>query len=521
MEQESSPPPTLTAKSFCIALALCIAYLLAGIDFTALNLALASIQTDLSLSLVQMQWVMTGYLVPFAAVLIASGRIGDTFGHKKTFLTGVILFFFASLSAGLAQNGPMLITSRAIQGIGGALFWPSVPALALHHFGKKWFPILMGILFGALGLGMSGGPVFGGIIIDNLSWRWIFYINIPLSFFSILTIWVSNINHELPQSKKALDWIGLLLVTVTSFAIIFSIDDFANYGADSPLFYIALAIFILTLLCFILRELNVDNPVLDFRHLSSTHFNLQVTFRCLVNYSYFTVLFMTTYFLQYIYDLSPLHVGLLFLPMMIPVAFISPYIGYLIVKIGGHIMGLIGTLIILLGLIILSLLGHHEIHSLIIIIPLLLVGIGYSTLFPVSNNAIIRSLPTSYAGIATGVLYAFITLTGSIAISIGGLLIQTVGRNFIWTHINEQQISVTTDQSELIESVISGGNSMPDIQQSFGIQSEAIYTILKDGFTLAYKWSLYISIALILIGIITLSRWVFYKMEIKKNGSPN
>jgi len=197
-------------RTFLAVFGLGIAFLLSGIDMTAFNLALVWIQKDLRLTLSATDWVINSYFLAFAAFLVPAGRLGDIYGHKPLFLIGMTLFAISAFMGGLADKGWQLIWARGIQGIGGALFWPGIQSITMHLFPKERVTRILGIIMGIGGIGFAGGPYFSGLILQYLSWRYVFWMNVPIAFLSFLLILLFLPKEKFSPTRQKLDFVGIL-----------------------------------------------------------------------------------------------------------------------------------------------------------------------------------------------------------------------------------------------------------------------------------------------------------------------
>lgn len=336
-------------KNGFVIVGLGIAFFLSGIDMSAFNLALVWIQSDLSLSLAATDWVIGSYLLSFAAFLIVFGRLGDIYGHKKFFLWGLLLFALATFLGGFSETGTQMIWARGFQGVGAAMFWPSVQPIVMHSFPKKKTAFILGLIMGIGGVGMAGGPFFTGLILQYFSWRYVFWLNIPLCFLSFILIAIFLSKEQLLPKRQKMDWAGIVFLVCFCFSLTYAIDLGGRYGFANRyvLSFVAASLGIAWL--FVVREDNTDNPLVDLTLFANPKFLIGVVFRSTMGFTFFTILFFTGYALQHIAQLRADLAGLYFLPFTGAFALMAILGGYISTRIGNSLVMYTGMWSMALG----------------------------------------------------------------------------------------------------------------------------------------------------------------------------
>jgi len=250
------------------------------IDGTAVNVALPRIQADLNATLIQMQWVVEAYALFLAALLLVGGSLGDRLGRKRIFATGVVVFTIASLWCGLSPNATQLIAARAVQGIGGALLVPGSLAIISTSFSDEARGKAIGAWSGFTAITAALGPVLGGYLVETLSWRWIFFINLPLAI-AVLAIALTRV----PESRNTLargrmDWLGASLSVVGLGGLVFGLLESGGRGLGHPAVLAALSVGGLGIVLFLVAQSKVSSPMMPlwiYRSRSFTGATLPVT----------------------------------------------------------------------------------------------------------------------------------------------------------------------------------------------------------------------------------------------------
>jgi EmrB/QacA subfamily drug resistance transporter len=232
------------------------------IDGTVVNVALPILQRDLGASVGETQWVVESYALMLSALILVGGSLGDLFGRRKIFSLGVLLFGIASVLCGVAQSPNQLIIARGVQGIGAAMLVPGSLALISANFSKQRRGRAIGTWSGITAIAAGVGPVLGGWLIETFSWRWIFFLNIPLVAAVILITWFRVPESSDDKASKRIDWLGAILATVGLGGLVFGLIESNSRGFRDPLVIASLVIGAFALAGFILVEARIKNPMM-------------------------------------------------------------------------------------------------------------------------------------------------------------------------------------------------------------------------------------------------------------------
>ena len=248
---------------------------MAFIDGTVVNVALPALQTNLNATVVDVQWVVEAYALFLAALLLAGGSLGDHFGRKRIYSIGVAIFALASMWCGLAPNINQLILARAAQGIGGALLVPGSLAIISASFKEEARGKAIGTWSGFSAITAAIGPVFGGWLIEHVSWRAVFFINLPLALIVLVLVYL-HVPESRDEESKGLDWLGALLATVSLGAIVYGLIESSRRGFGDPAIAGSLVFGVLAVLLFLFVEARLGkagNPMLPLKLFRSTNFS--------------------------------------------------------------------------------------------------------------------------------------------------------------------------------------------------------------------------------------------------------
>jgi len=366
---------------------------------SAVNIALPRLGRELSLDAVTLGWIATAYLLSSATLLVPFGRIADIYGRKKIFTCGIVIFTLSSLFAGMANSATMLISCRVFQGIGGAMLAGTAVALLTTVFPANERGKVLGINVAATYIGLSLGPVLGGILTQHLGWRSIFFINVPLGL-AVIGVVLWKLKGEWTGAKgERFDFVGSVIYCLGLVALVYG---FTLLPAMSGIWLIVGGV--IGLSAFTRWEMRIRSPVLDislFRNSKAFTFS---NLAALINYSAtFAVTFLISLYLQYVKGFNPQGAGLILVSMPAMQAIFSPLAGRLSDRIEPRLIASAGMALTTVGLIIFIFL-NEETPLKLIIGNLILIGFGFALFSSPNTNAVMSSAPNTVYGVASATL---------------------------------------------------------------------------------------------------------------------
>lgn len=401
-------------------LGISLASFLGCIDFTIVNTALPNIQADLHASVTQLQWIINIFLLVLTALMVVKGRLADIYGRRKMLYIGMLIFGFSSLGAGLSPSIQWLILFRFVQGIGVAILYTVPVAIITSLFPAQERARATGILFGVNGFGLAIGPVVGGFIISALSWRWVFFVNLPiilLSFIICLPVITESKSHE---GGKKIDWLGFLLLATSLPMLILATVQGSSWGWGSIPVISLYGFAVIALILFYFVEQRSNSPILQLKLFANRLFVSSALANFLLAF-YTVAFFILPLFLHDILGQSSYQIGLTLLPATMLVALLSPLVGHSVEK-----YGVKGNL--LFGFIMFAISAYLQTHFTVnssmtfIITALILLGIGWAFILSPTFVAAVGSLPDSMGGVAMGTLGTVHNFGGAVGLALGTLL---------------------------------------------------------------------------------------------------
>jgi EmrB/QacA subfamily drug resistance transporter len=394
----------------------CAGLFLLMLDSTVVALALPAIRHDVDASSEGLQWVMNGYLLTIAVLVVTAGRLGDMFGRKRVFLAGMVLFAAGSVVSGAASDQVELIVGRVLQGAGAAPMLSLSLAFVCNVFPADEQPRALGIWAAVSAVALAIGPLAGGLLIE-IDWRVIFWMNLPVSAIGIAITLAAAPESTDPAAGERIDWTGLALLSVGLTAVILALIQSRAWGAGATA---ALALAgVLSLLAFWRVEHRVREPIVEFALFrNGPYFGASAAAFALVG-AYWAVMFFQPQYLQDVRGHSPILSGLMILPVTVPMVFVSPFSGRLIGRFGARRLMSAGMLCGLLGLLVLTRITAGSSYGLLLA-GYLLFGIALGLVYAPMSTAAMAAMPRDKAGIASGVLAMDRVLAGAVALAATG-----------------------------------------------------------------------------------------------------
>lgn len=389
---------------------------MASLDNLVVTTALPVIREDLAGSLTDLEWVVNGYTLPFACLLLLAAALGDRLGRRRVFAAGVAIFTLASAWAALSTSTESLIAARAAQGLGAAVIMPLSLTLIAAAAPANRRGMAFGIWGAVNGVAIASGPLVGGTITEHISWHWIFWLNIPIGLIVIPLI--LNRLHESRVAGSRLDVVGTVLVSAGLFGVVMSIVRGHEHGWTSGSVLAGFVLGAALLVAFVRWELRTPAPMLPMRFFRSRTFTAINIASALMFLGTFGSIFLLTQFLQLIQGYSPQEAGLRMLPWTAMPLLIAPLSGILTDRIGGRPIIIGGFLSIAAGLGWFALVAEPDVSYLTQVPAFVLCGIGMSMFFPTSGAVLMGAVTETEQGIASGVNNAVREVGGAIGVAL-------------------------------------------------------------------------------------------------------
>jgi EmrB/QacA subfamily drug resistance transporter len=391
------------------------------LDNTVVNVALPAIQRDLGVDLSELEWIVAGYALTFAAFMLTGGKLADYYGRRLVFVVGIVVFTLASLGCGLANGGSVLIAARIVQGVGAALMNPATLSIISATFPPRQRGMAIGIWAGVSAMALAIGPLVGGLITEHISWNWIFFINVPVGVLAVVASFLLIDESRDTRAKQSLDVWGLATSGIGLFALTYGLIEANTYGWGSARIVGSFVVAVVMLTAFVQVERRGRVPMLDlslFRNATYTGANVVML---LVALAMFGVFFFVSLYMQNVLGYSAVQAGAAFLPMTVLIALVAPVTGRFSDRFGSRWFMTGGLVLLGLQLLYFSRFGVSARY--VELLPGFVVGgFGMAMTMTPSAAAAMRAVPADLAGVGSAVLNSARQVGGSLGIAVIGAI---------------------------------------------------------------------------------------------------
>ncbi|MEI7654952.1 MAG: MFS transporter [Actinomycetota bacterium] len=397
----------------------CIAQFMVVLDVSIVNVALPKMQSSLHMTAASAQWVVNAYVLTFAGFLLLGGRAADIFGRRHVYLTGLTVFVLASVGAGFAQSGSQIIAVRALQGIGGAILSPATLTIVLTTFSGPRLPKALGAWSAVAGAGGAFGGVIGGMLTGWVSWRWVFFINLPIGILAAVGAFLYLREMRNDGANIKLDVTGAVLVTGSLGAVIYGVVNTttSSWTSTSTLSFVVAGVCGLAVFAWWESRM-ASHPLVPFRIFASRSLSLANLVMFLVGGAFFAMWFFLTYFFQEILGFGAVKAGFAFLPMALGIIVGAQISSRLMARTGARIIILVGAAMATGGFLWISRIQATSSYAGAALVPSVVCAFAMGLLFTPLASAATSGVDRADSGLASGLLNTGRQIGGSLSLAI-------------------------------------------------------------------------------------------------------
>ncbi|HZY65603.1 MAG TPA: MFS transporter [Rubrobacteraceae bacterium] len=459
-------------------------------DGTIVNVALPVIQRNLGATAVDALWIVESYALLLAALILVGGSLGDHYGRRRVFMIGIAIFTIASVWCGLSPSSESLIAARAVQGIGGALMIPGSLAIISSSFSDEDRGKAIGTWAGFSGVTAAIGPVVGGLLIDFVSWRAAFLINIPLALVA-LYICLRHIPESRDPDAARLDFVGATLATVGLGGLVFGLIEASNRSFGDPLVFIPLIVGVAALIGFIFAEWEVREPMMPLTLFRSRNFTGANLLTLLLYMGLGGALYFFPFVLIQVHGYSATAAGSAFLPFIVLTFLLSRWAGGLVPRIGPKIPLVIGPIIAAAGFFLFSLPGTGGTYWTTFFPAVVVMGLGMALVIAPLTTTALNSVSGRHSGLASGVNNAVSRTATLMAVALMGVFVFAAFSSTLDSRLDRLDVSQQA-QAAMEERKIDLGAAQPP-EGVDGATAAAIEEAVDESFVAGFRLAMYLA----------------------------
>ena len=479
--------------------AMCFGLFMVMLDNTVVNLALPTIQRQLGAGITELQWIVDAFVLLVASLMLTGGTIGDLYGRKRAFMSGLTIFTLGSLACALAPSVGVLIGARAVQGVGAAVMMPSTLAILTNTFPDyKERAQAIGIWAGVAGIALALGPLLGGVMVDAFGWQSIFYINVPIGIVAFVMC-LRVVRESSDPRGRSLDLPGQVLAVVGLGTLTYALIEANTYGWGSARILSLFGIAAVTLAVFVVMELRSRSPMLQLSFFRNTTFFGANLVGLLVSFAFFGMLMFLALFLQNIQGYSATRAGLMQLPTTLAVVVASILSGRIVGRYGARAPITVGMVLLGLGLLLFTTVQPTTSFAGFWWI-LAIVGVGNGLVMSPITTAIMSSVPRARAGMASATSNTTRQVGGVFGIALLGSIVTQRFTSTLAAGLKPFGLPVEVNAKIL--AIAQQGQSSGSAATIPGMNGEGIHTLINNSFTSGLHAALWVSGIVLLVGAV-------------------
>ncbi|WP_069769034.1 MULTISPECIES: MFS transporter [unclassified Streptomyces] len=400
-------------------LTVAVGVMMVALDGTIVAIANPAIAKDLGATFAQVQWITNAYFLALAVTLITAGKLGDRFGHRQTFLIGVVGFAAASGAIGLSDSIALVVVFRVFQGLFGALLMPAALGLLRATFPAEKLNMAIGLWGMVIGASTAGGPILGGVLVEHVNWQSVFFINVPVGALALVLGVLILLDHRAENAPRSFDLLGIALLSSAMFCLVWALIKAPAWGWGDGATWAFLLGSAVLFAAFAYWETKVREPLIPLALFRSVPLSAGVVLMVLMAVAFLGGLFFVTFYLQNVHGMSPIDAGLHLLPLTGMMIVGSPLAGALITKLGPRIPlagGMAATAIAMYGMSTLE----TDTGSGVMSVWFALLGLGLAPVMVGATEVIVGNAPMELSGVAGGLQQAAMQIGGSLGTAVLG-----------------------------------------------------------------------------------------------------
>jgi EmrB/QacA subfamily drug resistance transporter len=470
-------------------------------DFTAMSVALPSIENDFDVDVSTVQWVINIYALVFGVMIVTGGRLADMFGRRRLFFIGAAVFAAFSVLGGAAQDELWLLACRGVMGIGGAMMWPAVLGMTFALLPEDRAGLAGALILGAAGFGNAAGPLIGGGLTEALSWRWILFVNLPIALIACAVTWRAVSESRADAGRERIDYFGITSLTVGLMALLIALDQITLWGWSDPRILGLLALCVVSLAAFAGAERRAGpSALVPADVFGNLGFRSACIATLLMSAVFFAVILFVPQFFQKILGYGPLESGAALLPMLGVFALSSFGAGPLYNRFGAKAIVSSGAACLAVGTFLLSL-ADRDSGWASLVPGMVVTGLGVGLFYSSITTAGVTALDPSRSSLAGGIIYMFQIAGGAIGLGLTTTVFTTASEDALQADLAGSRLSGAEIDS--LHGALAGTDSANSLLARFSSQTaDRLVELVREAFAAGMQWGFRLVALLALAGLI-------------------
>ncbi|MBQ0830173.1 MFS transporter [Streptomyces tagetis] len=504
----SGPAPAagLRGHPWFTLITVAVGVMMVALDGTIVAIANPAIAKDLGASFSDVQWITNSYFLALAVSLITAGKLGDRFGHRQTFLIGVVGFAAASGAIGLSHTIPLVVVFRVLQGVFGALLMPAALGLLRATFPAEKLNMAIGIWGMVIGASTAGGPILGGVLVEHVNWQSVFFINVPVGVLAVVLGVLILLDHRAKNAPRSFDLLGIALLSASMFCLVWALIKAPAWGWGDGKTWAFIVASLVGFGLFALWETKVREPLIPLGMFRSVPLSAGVVLMVLMAIAFMGGLFFVTFYLQNVHGMSPVDAGLHLLPLTGMMIVGSPLAGLLITKVGPRVPLAGGMALTALAMYGMSTL-EKDTGSAVMSLWFAVLGLGLAPVMVGATEVIVGNAPLELSGVAGGLQQAAMQIGGSLGTAVlGAVMASKVDRDLGGNWTSAGLPPLTPEQlGQASEAVRVGVAPVPEgtPEQVGGVITRVAHETFISGMSLASLTAAGVAAFAVLIALLT------------------
>jgi EmrB/QacA subfamily drug resistance transporter len=472
-------------------------------DFTALNVALPAIEEDFDVDVGTVQWIINAYALTFGMVLVTGGRLADMFGRRKVFFIGTAIFATFSLLGALAPSAGWLIGTRVGMGVGGGLMWPAILGMTFAAVPPARAAFAGGLILGVAGLGNALGPLIGGVLTELISWRAIFWLNLPVAALAVAVTW-AKIHQPRPEVRaQRLDYAGIASLSLGLVLVLLALDQSADWGWGDARVLGMLALAAVSLLAFAVVERRMgEDALVPSDVIGNRGFAAACATVLFMSAVFFTTVLYVPQLMEKILDFSALEAGVAMLPLLGVFGVVAFSSNRVSDRFGMRMVIVVGTALLALGPLLLSFFDTGS-RYLDLVPGLVVTGIGIGLFYPTITTAAVTMLDASRASLAGGIVYMFQIAGGAIGLGLATAIFTTRSEDLVAGEAADLGLRASPDHVAVIHGILAGTESGSVAFRDFGTAvADELLEVVNESFVAGIQLAFRVVAALAVVGLL-------------------